>query len=307
LRDCRFPTIPFLFSALFVYNDVGDSMDGILLIDKPVGMSSHDCVDVARRAFDTRKVGHAGTLDVEASGVLVLGIGKGTKILRYLTDENKRYRFGLVIGERTDTLDHTGVVTESSPVEVPGDIDAVLASFEGTYTQTPPLYSAVKVRGRKLYEYMRADETPPERPKREVHVHSLKRTSDVESHDGLLHVELDLSCSKGLFVRALADDIAQAIGSVGRTSFIRRSKSGGFSLKECCSLDALKRGECRLKPLSDSLQLPTHVALDPGMIQNGRPIEVDATCERIKIVDPQGGLLAIYKRHEGIYKPERVM
>lgn len=153
--------------------------NGVLLLHKPVGMTSHDCVMKIRKLLKTKKVGHTGTLDPEVSGVLPICVGRATKIVEYLTEKSKTYDAEVTLGCSTETEDQTGEVTEKKPVLAPPDeqtVQSVLRSLEGTIEQVPPMYSAVKVGGKKLYEYARAG-IEVERPKRTITIHHIELTS----------------------------------------------------------------------------------------------------------------------------------
>jgi len=279
-----------------------------LVLQKPKGMTSHDCVDACRKIFKTRKVGHAGTLDPEAEGVLVLGINKGTKIMQYLNQDKKAYRFGVVFNEETDTLDHTGRVVDKREQTDFSRLDDVLRSMLGEYHQVPPAYSAVKVNGKKLYEYARKGEAIPEVPPRKLTVFKLRRTSDLKQTNGLYETELFVKGSKGLFVRQLAKDIAEKLGTTARTSYIVRVESGLFTLEEAHTLSEVKTGRCRLLSFNEALKnIPAHThETDPAPIKNGRPLSIEHDAKLLRIVDAQNNLLALYRRENNEYRAERV-
>lgn len=284
-------------------------MDGILILDKPEGLSSHDCVNEARRALHTRKVGHSGTLDPEASGVLVLAVNRGTKILEFLNQDDKVYRFTVRFNLETDTLDHTGAITRRN-LDAPIDgLDDALELFRGDYAQTPPAYSAVKVNGRKLYEYARAGEAIPYVPARHIHVHSLTRESGIESVSGTHEATFRIHASKGLYVRKLASDIARALGTVAHTTMIRRLEAGQFTLERSISLEALREGEVSLLSMNDAVSHIPAVEADEGMLQNikhGRKLDLAREDPLIRLVKANS-LLAIYHKEDGgSYRAKKV-
>ncbi len=283
-------------------------MDGILLLQKPKGMTSHDCVDRCRKLFNTRKVGHAGTLDPEAEGVLVLGINKGTKIMPYLNQDTKAYRFGVVFNEETDTLDHTGEVVRTVEHHDFSMLEAALKQFRGDYLQTPPAYSAVKVNGKKLYEYARKGEAIPDVPPRKIRVYALKTERSPKPTNGLYEAEFYVKGSKGLFVRQLAKDIALKFGTTARTSFITRVQSGRFTIEEAHSFEAIENGRHKLLTLSEALShLPAFTAHnEAAAVKKGRPLEIDHDAELLRVVDNENRLLALYRRDNGRYRAERV-
>ncbi len=287
----------------------GDSMDGLLLLDKPTGMSSHDCVAFCRKRLKTKKVGHAGTLDVEASGVLVLGIGKGTRILRYLTADTKAYRFGITFNLTTDTLDHTGETTERKECDDFSSLHEMMRSFEGEYLQTPPAYSAVKVKGKKLYEYARKGEAVPDVPARKIRVGTFSQVGALETDNGLYRGDFFVEGSKGLFVRKLAADLARKIGTVAHTHYIRRERAGRFPIEECHSLEMLEKGDFTLVGLADALAHMPKIEGEPykDRIQNGQFLPVEVEAPRVRLVDAEGVLLAIYKKIPDGIRPETVL
>ena len=209
---------------------------GIVVCDKPAGYSSHAVVAVARKAFDTRKVGHAGTLDPMATGVLVLAVGEGLKILRYLTLDDKRYEARIALGSETDTLDAEGTLTESAAL--PDDLSlervrAAARAFEGVIVQRAPVISALKQGGVPLYARARAGEAV-QAPERTVTVHAL----DVSAL-AVNEIEVRVHCGKGFYVRALARDLGRALGTRGYLSALRRTQSGQFELGQSVAFEQL--------------------------------------------------------------------
>ena len=203
-------------------------MDGLLLVDKPVGCTSHDIVARVRRALNIRAVGHAGTLDPFATGLLILGIGKGTKALTALVGTDKEYDVTIELGKRTDTFDSEGEVTEevdpSKPHPTLEEIRAALLPFTGTFAQKAPLYSAKKLNGTPLYKLARAGTATEElRPTKEVTISTL----EVRSYAWPL-LELHVHCSSGTYIRSLADDLGQTLGVGGYAVALRRTMVGTY-------------------------------------------------------------------------------
>lgn len=200
-------------------------MHGILPLWKPKGMTSHDCVSKIRRLYQTKKVGHTGTLDPEVEGVLPICIGQATKIVPYLTDTKKVYIAEMMLGSSTDTEDAHGEILEKVEVShLPSneEIHNVLKRFTGKIVQVPPMYSAVKVNGKKLYEYARANEHV-ERPKREVTIHDLQFIGINQNR-----IKLNITCSKGTYIRTLCVDIGEALGYPAHMSELVRTETGSF-------------------------------------------------------------------------------
>ncbi len=210
--------------------------DGFICIDKPSGITSHDVVNKLRKLYSTKKVGHTGTLDPMATGVLVVLLGRCAKAAEYLSCEDKRYTCRLKLGITTDTEDTSGnILTKSDTLPSEAEVFAVIGNkFRGEIIQIPPMYSALKVGGKKLVDLARAGITV-ERQGRPITVYSIntKRISDSE-------YELDVHCSKGTYIRTLCSDIGAALGCGGVMSYLRRTQSGIFSLENSHSLDHLE-------------------------------------------------------------------
>ena len=212
-----------------------DDVNGILLVDKPQGPTSHDVVDRVRRHFNLSKVGHAGTLDPAASGLLILLIGRSTKRSSHFLGEDKTYEGTLTLGVETETGDREGKVVREVPVQpIPlTKIQEVFQRFEGEHEQLPPMYSAVKVRGRKLYQFARKG-IPVQRQSRRIHIHTLE-LKKVQ----LPELYFSLHCSKGTYVRSLAEEIGKVLGYPAILSQLRRIQSGALRVEEALPLTQL--------------------------------------------------------------------
>ncbi len=216
-------------------------MEGIIPVWKPRGMTSHDVVFKLRKILKTKKVGHSGTLDPDVDGVLPICVGKATKVIEYIQDSNKIYQGEVTLGYSTETEDISGETVEETPVLVPvttSDIDEVIAKFIGEITQIPPMYSAVKVNGRRLYEYARNGEEV-ERPKRKAMIYSYERTSEPIFENNLQKWRFNVDCGKGTYVRTLAVDTGKELGFAAHMSDLTRTKSGGFTKEECFTLEEI--------------------------------------------------------------------
>lgn len=206
---------------------------GILLCDKPGGLSSHQVVARMRRALGTPRVGHAGTLDPMATGLLVLAVGEGLKILRYLTLDDKRYRATLRLGAETDSLDADGTITAQAAVPAHmtrADVESACGAFVGEFEQLPPAISAIKQGGVPIYKRVRRGE-PVELQPRRVRVHAIhvERVGEGE-------IELSIHCGSGFYVRSLARDLARALGTLGHLCALRRLSSGHFDVADASPL-----------------------------------------------------------------------
>ncbi len=224
-------------------------MHGLLLIDKPAGLSSHDVVRQIRRVFKTRKVGHAGTLDPLATGVLPVAIGEGTKLLQFLLAEDKVYRTTMRLGITTDTLDAEGeVLTEADiPADVPQRLNRLLESFVGEIEQIPPMYSALKRDGVPLYKLARAGKVV-ERSPRKIRI---DRCALIDLQ--LPELTLEVECSKGTYIRSLCADLGDALGCGAHVTALRRLRTGQYPIERCL----------RLEQITDVGQVLQHAAFLP--------------------------------------------
>ena len=212
-------------------------MDGIIVINKEQGYTSNDVVQIVKRIFN-EKVGHTGTLDPMATGVLPLLIGKGTKCSQFLINHDKIYTAALKLGVKTDTGDITGNIIETAEVSKKmlekAFVEKVLKSFIGEIEQTPPMYSAIKINGKKLYEYARRGQTV-EIPPRKITIYDIKLI-EIKGEEIMFRV----SCSKGTYIRTLCEDVAKALGTVGTMSALNRDKVGNFSMENAVTIGKIK-------------------------------------------------------------------
>lgn len=270
-------------------------MNGIILIDKPQNFTSFDVVAVARRKFGTKKVGHGGTLDPMATGVLPVFVGCATKAVDLLPDSGKSYRAGFRLGLTSDTLDIWGELSEEKPADIGKEaLEAVLERFCGEIEQTPPMYSALKVGGKKLCDLARQG-IEVERKARKITISRL----DLLSFDGKNGV-IEVDCSTGTYIRTLVDDIGKALGTGAVMTSLCRTRACGFSISECVSIE-----ELREKPL-DELKLlsvesvfrdypvTTLDEVQTRMYLNGVRLDADRLAEK----PPVDELLRVYGNGE---------
>ena len=248
-------------------------MNGVLVVDKPSGCTSHDVVQRVRRALRQKSVGHAGTLDPLATGVLVVAVGEGTKLVSHLQSEDKRYVVTVALGVETDSLDADGevVATADVPSLDRAEVENALQGFIGRHLQEAPKLSAIKVGGTPLHRRMRRGEDV-EAPVREVELY--EATVEELSQDELV---LSLHCAKGFYVRSLARDLAGALGTLGHVKTLRRTASGGFSIDDALYGDAMTAEAIseRLISLRDACGALPRVELDEDGVRHarhGRPI-----------------------------------
>ncbi|MDO4281721.1 MAG: tRNA pseudouridine(55) synthase TruB [Peptococcaceae bacterium] len=285
---------------------------GILLVDKPMDMTSHDLVNIARKVFHTKKIGHTGTLDPDATGVMVLCINQATRLNEYLTADDKRYQVTIKFGEETDTQDISGTVvkTASLPTLDRQAFEAMLETFVGEQLQTPPLYSAIKKDGKPLYKYARAGIDVGELPQRAVTIYGI----DCLAYDGKTAV-INVHCSKGTYIRTLCQDIGRRAESAACMSALRRETVGDFSLENCLSVEALKASDHPyelLLPMNEVLDMPELIIPDQATLTkifNGNQVGLQAenACadEMIKATY-EGQLIAVGKQVGDMFQPKKV-
>jgi len=278
-------------------SDTSPGPDGLAVIDKEPGWTSHDVVAKARGLLGTRKVGHSGTLDPDATGVLLLGVGRVTRLLRFLTDLPKSYVGEIVLGSETTTLDDSGDVTatyDMSGVTL-AQVQEVALGFVGPIEQVPPMVSAVKIGGRRLHEIAR-EGREIERPPRPVTVHRLSVAASAENPDGVFRLEVD--CSSGTYIRTLAADIGTALGGGAHLRRLRRTAIGSFGLADAKPLD-----EIELLAPSMALRDYTSVVVDQEgavAVGHGKPLTgLDIAEDEVgpwAVLDEAGVLLGVFVR-----------
>ncbi|HAR6618200.1 TPA: tRNA pseudouridine(55) synthase TruB [Staphylococcus pseudintermedius] len=300
---------------------------GILPVYKERGLTSHDVVFKLRKILKTKKVGHTGTLDPEVDGVLPICIGQATKVSDYVMEMGKTYRAEVTLGFSTTTEDQTGDVLAREIVTVDqfdaNQVDAVLHSFKGWTTQIPPMYSSVKVNGKKLYEYARNGETV-ERPKRQIHISHIARISDLIFENDIVRFSIEVTCGKGTYIRTLATDIGRALHVPAHMSLLTRTMSGGFSLDQALTLALIEQShhddtlQNQLLPLAYGLKgLPSfHVQneSDKMKIKNGQKFAkgyFNVPFEQLLVMvdSDNDDVLAIYEVHpsrQDEIKPKKV-
>ncbi|MFB7139512.1 tRNA pseudouridine(55) synthase TruB [Gottfriedia sp. NPDC056225] len=218
-------------------------MNGVIALNKPAGLTSHDCVFKIRKILKTKKVGHTGTLDPEVTGVLPICIGEATKLIPYLTDDRKKYIGEITLGFSTTTEDAHGEIVEQKNVDrviTREEILTVLNQLTGDIQQTPPMYSAVKVNGKKLYEYARAG-IEVERPTRTITIFEMMLLDDREVFEGeTISFKFEVFCSKGTYIRTLAVQMGELLGYPAHMSYLTRTKAGAFTIDDCVTLEELE-------------------------------------------------------------------
>lgn len=281
-------------------------MNGILLIDKPAGWTSNDVVIKLKGILRQRRVGHSGTLDPMATGLLVVFAGRATRAVEFAEAHSKRYIAHLRLGISTDTQDTTGNILEEKEVSVSeNELIEVLKSFEGEQEQLPPMYSAIKVNGQKLYDIARKG-GEVERKRRKIEISSIKYFG----RDGDDYI-LDVSCSKGTYIRTLCHDIGQKLGCGGCMSYLRRIRAGDFSVENAVSIEAVQkaadegRAEQLLLPVDSlfaSLNEYTATEREVQRIKCGNPIRSQLPCGDYRVYSETGEFLMLGQVADGLMK-----
>ncbi|WP_160719958.1 tRNA pseudouridine(55) synthase TruB [Bacillus sp. USDA818B3_A] len=301
-------------------------MEGILPLFKPAGLTSHDCVFRLRKILKTKKVGHTGTLDPDVTGVLPICIGKATKVAEYITDAGKAYLGEVTLGYSTTTEDASGEVVVRKTVNrtiTREEIIGVLHSLTGEIEQTPPMYSAVKVGGVRLYEYARKG-IEVERPTRIVSIYSIELLDDREQFEGeTISFRFQVHCSKGTYIRTLAVMMGEKLGFPAHMSYLQRTQSASFSLEDCLTFEDIEKNMEEgtisnvLRPLESALSHLPKLRINDKVaekVKNGALLEIPDHLKTINgpiIAETDDGTaLAIYAKHpnkQDLLKPVKVL
>ena len=272
-------------------------MNGIIVINKPKDYTSRDIVNIVSKKLNTKKVGHTGTLDPLATGVLVLPIGRALKVSELLTSNTKEYIAEVILGYETDMLDITGTeIKRNIPSVTKEEILKVLKSYIGKYNQEVPLYSAVKVGGRKLYEYARSG-TPVIPPSKEVEVYSLELISDLKHIKGAVEFTIRCEVSKGTYIRSLIRDIAYSLNTYGTMKNLIRTRQGIFTLKDAYTLKDIEENNYKLLSIKECLpNIKTTVIEEPLLtkVKNGMVLDKFFKENMSLLLDKEGKEIAIY-------------
>lgn len=284
------------------------SPEGVLVVDKPAGMTSHDVVDEVRRRLSTRKVGHAGTLDPDATGLLVLGLGRATRLLSYAQQTPKRYRAVARFGATTTTQDASGEIIAQRPAPIDAaTVKAALPAFTGAISQIPPMVSAVKVGGERLYAKARRGEQV-ERTARAVTVYDFGLVDFTPGDKPL--ATLDVSCSAGTYVRTLVHDLGEKLGCGAHLASLRRTETAGFTQEDAVALQTV--GPEHLRPLLDAVRALERVEVDEasaGIVAHGGALPAPGGLAQGQVVAVvrRDRLLGIYRERGERLVAERVL
>ena len=290
-------------------------MNGIINFKKEAGMTSHDAVFKLRKILETKKIGHGGTLDPDVVGVLPIAVGKATRLVEFMQDEGKVYEGEITLGYSPTTEDASGEVVAETSVLSPLDeklVDEAIASLTGPITQIPPMYSAVKVNGRKLYEYARAGQEV-KRPERQVTIYQFERTSPISYEDELARFTFRVKCSKGTYIRTLSVDLGEKLGYAAHMSHLTRTSAAGMRLEDALTLEQIAERVAEedysfLQPLELGIgDLLKVELLDEQVedVRNGRFISL--LSDEAELAGFYGEkLVAILEKRKDHFKPRKV-
>lgn len=289
------------------------STRGFLVVDKPKGITSNQVVGHVRKATGVKKVGHAGTLDPMATGVLVLAVGKVTRLIQYVQNQEKEYLATALFGAATDTLDADGAILAREPMDFDeDDLRAIVPRFTGSISQIPPMVSALKHDGRRLYELAREGEVV-EREARRVEIHELEIIS--VGAPPYPEVEFRVVCGKGTYVRSLADDMASVLGGHAHLTALRRTRIGSFGIGDSVTFEDLHNWDSYFMSPAEALMGLPSITVDEdtardvgnGMRFVGGPVLEGPADGPYAVLDPDGELIAVYTRAGDRAQPEVVL
>ena len=274
-------------------------MDGIVLINKEKNCTSRDVVNQVSKILKTKKIGHTGTLDPIATGVLVLCIGKATKLVEVITSYDKEYEAEVILGIKTDTKDITGkILKEEKAIISKENIEECLKKMIGTYNQTVPIYSAVKINGKKLYEYARNNEEI-ELPKRKVTIKELKLISDITYEKEKTKFKIKCHVSKGTYIRSLIEDIATNLNTIGTMENLKRTKQGNFQIANANTIKDIENNKFKIYPIEEILEKFYKIEMTDDLyfkIKNGSIIKNNYNHDIVAFTK-NNKVIAIYKEY----------
>lgn len=273
-------------------------MNGVLIVNKPYNCTSRDVVNEVSKILKTKKIGHTGTLDPIATGVLVLTIGTATKLSEILTSEYKEYIATVFLGLKTDTLDITGNILEEQNINISEEeIKKQIKNMKCSYMQEVPIYSAVKINGKKLYEYARNNEEIV-LPKREVTIKEIELISDIKYIDNKIEFKIKCLVSKGTYIRSLINDLAASLNTIGVMKELIRTKQGEFNIESSYTLEQIKENNYKIIPIEETLKKYKQIIVEnEEEILNGKILE-NKYNEPILFKNKNNEILALYKIYE---------
>ncbi len=273
-------------------------MNGIIIVNKPYGYTSRDVVNILCKKFKTKRIGHTGTLDPIATGVLILCIGSATKLVEALTSDDKEYIATVELGTLTDTLDNTGNVIKEEKTNLNvNQITKALEKMQGVYEQEVPIYSAVKINGKKLYEYAR-EGINVDLPKRMVNIKSLELINNIKYENNKTTFQIRCHVSKGTYIRSLVNDIAHELGTVGTMTSLNRVKQGIFNISDAYTLEDIENDNYKLLSIKEALSNVKQVIVSGEelfKIKNGTRLENIYHSDKVLFLDEFDNEIALYK------------
>ena len=273
-------------------------MNGIIIVNKPYGYTSRDVVNILCKKFKTKRIGHTGTLDPIATGVLILCIGSATKLVESLTSDDKEYIATVELGTLTDTLDNTGNVIKEEKTNLNvNQIKKALEKMQGVYEQEVPIYSAVKINGKKLYEYAR-EGINVDLPKRMVNIKSLELINNIKYENNKTTFQIRCHVSKGTYIRSLVNDIAHELGTVGTMTSLNRVKQGIFNIYDSYTLEDIENDNYKLLSIKEALSNVKQVIVSGEelfKIKNGTRLENNYHSDKVLFLDEFNNEIAFYK------------
>jgi len=263
-------------------------MNGIIIINKPSGYTSQDVISKVKKIMNVKKVGHTGTLDPMATGVLPVLLGNATKLSKYLIEHDKTYVSTIKLGEKRDTGDSEGSIIEKKDADIDfNSVESVLNTFLGVQKQTPPIYSAIKVKGKKLYEYARANEQVVI-PEREIEIYDIKLKSiDNKNHE----IIFEVNCSKGTYIRVLSENISEKLGTVGYMKELRRTKVNKFDIENSITLEELEQN------INNELFIKNNIITMEKVFENYDKIIIGDKKKELFL----NGVMLTFDKKDGIY------
>lgn len=286
-------------------------MNGFLVVNKPLGYTSRDVVNKVGKCLNTKKIGHTGTLDPKASGVMVLAIGKALKMCELMVNHDKEYIAEVILGIETDTLDMdiNATILREVTVNIKDEaINSAVNSFTGTYMQTVPKYSAVKVNGRKLYEYAR-NNIPVELPKKEVAIGDISIVDEIVHKNNKVYFTIKCNVSKGTYIRSLIRDIGDKLGYPAVMNSLIRTKQGIFSIDDSYTLNDIETNNYKLISITDAFSNISTVTVDKEMatkVKNGVILDKFFDDEMAFIIDSDNNLIALYRNVDNKSRPYKM-
>ena len=286
-------------------------MNGVLVINKSLGYTSRDVVNIVGKKLNTKKIGHTGTLDPNASGVLVLCVGQALKLIELMDNYDKEYIAEIILGTETDTLDmdKNATIIRDEKVNIDNEkIIKVVNSFKKKYMQEVPKYSAVKVNGRKLYDYARSN-IPVELPKKEVHIKDIQIIDDIKSIDKKIYFKIKCTVSKGTYIRSLVRDIGYELSCPAVMNSLERTRIGNFDINNSYTLDDIEKNNYQLISILDAFPNIPKVYVDNDIakkISNGMILDKFFNAEMAFIIDSNDNLLALYKNIDNKSRPYKM-